>query len=223
MPLHQGGANLHFNSLKSKVVDQRIRQSLGGKEREIYFRLLKKMSPESVMLCIGVKFRESGAVRGLSVDNILIACHDARESTVNAQRKIGAGLDILTAVRDSGADPKMMYRTIFAHSPGIWKPIASEKAVLDWPGIKFIHSALGAGFVELDMISLKWLSGLPLKQMYASTEASVFITIQPDGEVRPETSITGAPSKNSAKRSVLMVAEVMMSFRSGRLGSSCFR
>ena len=34
--------------------------------------------------------------------------------------------------------------------------------------------------------------GLNLKQMYASTEASVFITIQPDGEVRPETSGTPA-------------------------------
>jgi len=34
--------------------------------------------------------------------------------------------------------------------------------------------------------------GLNLKQMYASTEASVFITIQPDGEVRPESSGTPA-------------------------------
>ncbi len=34
--------------------------------------------------------------------------------------------------------------------------------------------------------------GLNLKQMYASTEASVFITIQPDGDVRPETSGTPA-------------------------------
>jgi len=34
--------------------------------------------------------------------------------------------------------------------------------------------------------------GLNLKQLYASTEASVFITIQPDGEVRPETSGTPA-------------------------------
>ncbi|MDA1088960.1 MAG: AMP-binding protein [Proteobacteria bacterium] len=34
--------------------------------------------------------------------------------------------------------------------------------------------------------------GLNLKQMYASTEASVFITIHPDGDVRPETSGTPA-------------------------------
>ncbi|NQV99929.1 MAG: AMP-binding protein [Rhodospirillales bacterium] len=34
--------------------------------------------------------------------------------------------------------------------------------------------------------------GLNLKQLYASTEASVFITIQPDGEVNPESSGTPA-------------------------------
>ena len=159
---------MHFNSLESKVVDQKIRQSLGGKEREIYFRLLKKMPPESVMLSIGVKFRENDAIGGLSVENISSTCRDARESTVNAQRKIGAGLDILTTVKDSGANLKMMYRIIFTHAPGIWKPIDSEKAVLDWPGIKFIHSALGMGFVELDRISLKWLSELRLKQRHSS-------------------------------------------------------
>lgn len=161
---------MHLNSLKSKVVDQRIRQSLGGKEREIYFRLLKKMPSESIMLSIGIKFRENDAIKELSAENISSTCHDAKESTVNAQRKIGAGLDILTAVRDSGANPRMMYRMIFEHAPGIWKPINSGKAVLDWPGIKFIHSTLGAGFVDLDndRISLKWLSELRLKQRYAS-------------------------------------------------------
>ena len=44
---------------------------------------------------------------------------------------------------------------------------------------------------------------------------------------RPETSITGAGmpacSKCCAKRSASIVAEVMMSFRSGRRGSNCFR
>ena len=159
---------MHFNSLESKVVDQRIRRSLGGKEREIYFRLLKKMPPESVMLGIGVKFRESDAIKGLSVKNISSTCRDSRESIVNTQRKIGAGLDILTAVRDSGANPKMMYRMVFTHAPGIWKPIGNEKAVLDWPGIKFIHSTLGMGFVDLDRISLKWLSELPLRQRHSS-------------------------------------------------------
>jgi hypothetical protein len=40
---------------------------------------------------------------------------------------------------------------------------------------------------------------------------------------RPETSITGAPLKCCEKRSASMVAEVMISFRSGRFGSNCFR
>ena len=38
------------------------------------------------------------------------------------------------------------------------------------------------------------------------------------GYVRPSTCTTGAPPKNSEKRSVSMVAELMMTLRSGRSG-----
>jgi hypothetical protein len=43
------------------------------------------------------------------------------------------------------------------------------------------------------------------------------------GYSRPETSITGAPSKCLLKRSASSVAEVTITFRSRRLGSNCLR
>jgi hypothetical protein len=55
-----------------------------------------------------------------------------------------------------------------------------------------------------------------------ATSAAGDNAARPD-TVRPETSITGAPSKCCEKRSASIVAEVMISFRSRRFGSSCLR
>ena len=51
--------------------------------------------------------------------------------------------------------------------------------------------------------------------------ADLFRGVQ--GPVRPETSMTGASSKWAANLAVSMVAEVMMTLRSRRRGSSCLR
>lgn len=163
---------MHFNSLESKAVGQRIRQSLNGKEQELYSKLSMKISPEGIMLSVGVNFYDQlphyWRDQKISVSNISDVCRDIRENSVICRRNITAGLDFFTAIRDSGANPRMVYRMIFAHAPGIWNPINSEKAVLDWNGIKNIHSALGYKFVDLDRESLKWFNELPLKQRYSS-------------------------------------------------------
>ena len=163
---------MHFNSLESKAVDQRIRQSLNGKEQELYSKLLMKVSPEGIMLSVGVNFHDQLPQywhdQGINVSNISDVCRDIRENSVICRRNITAGLGVFTAVRNSDANPRMIYRMIFSHAPGIGNPIHSEKAVLDWNGIKNIHSALGYRFVELDKVSLKWFTGLPLKQEYSS-------------------------------------------------------
>ncbi|VVB73879.1 Uncharacterised protein [uncultured archaeon] len=214
-----------------------MRQSLGGKERDIYFRLIKRVPPESIMVSVGVKFGESFTLESKLTDefrskhqveferekdrqpdapdrtiwqtiwdgsnltdgfrsehkaeferekrrnmcardddawrtvwevsNVSGLCRDARESTVNAQRKVEAGLDVLAAMKDSGADPKTMYRMIFGHARDPWAP-ASDAVVLDWNGIGVIHSVLGPKFMDFDRESLRWLGMLPLKHVYAS-------------------------------------------------------
>ena len=86
------------------------------------------------------------------------------------------------------------------------KPVALFDRFLYWLGNILVYAplknVLGLSKVRVsytageaigpDIFSFYRSLGLNLKQMYASTEASVFITIQPDGEVRPETSGTPA-------------------------------
>jgi long-chain acyl-CoA synthetase len=86
------------------------------------------------------------------------------------------------------------------------KPVAMGDRFLYWLGNFFVYAplknVLGLSKVRVsytageaigpDIFTFYRSLGLNLKQMYASTEASVFITIHPDGDVRPETSGTPA-------------------------------
>ncbi len=67
---------------------------------------------------------------------------------------------------------------------------APLKNVLGLSNVRIAYTAGEA--IGPDIFTFYRSLGLNLKQMYASTEASVFITIQPDGEVRPESSGTPA-------------------------------
>ena len=87
------------------------------------------------------------------------------------------------------------------------KPVSFGDKFLYWIGGKLVYeplkNVLGMSSVRLaytggvaigpDIFVFYRSLGLNLKQIYASTEASVFITIQRNGEVRPETS--GKPAK----------------------------
>ena len=86
------------------------------------------------------------------------------------------------------------------------KPVAFADRFLYWLGNILVYAplknVLGFSRIRLaytageaigpDIFTFYRSLGLNVKQLYASTEASVFITIQPDGEVRPETSGTPA-------------------------------
>jgi long-chain acyl-CoA synthetase len=67
---------------------------------------------------------------------------------------------------------------------------APLKNVLGLSNVRVAYTAGEA--IGPDIFTFYRSLGLNLKQIYASTEASVFITIQPDGEVRPESSGTPA-------------------------------
>ena len=86
------------------------------------------------------------------------------------------------------------------------KPVAYTDRFLYWLGNILVYAplknVLGFSRIRLaytageaigpDIFAFYRSLGLNVKQLYASTEASVFITIQPDGDVRPETSGTPA-------------------------------
>jgi long-chain acyl-CoA synthetase len=81
------------------------------------------------------------------------------------------------------------------------KPVGAKDRMLYWLGDKLIYAPLRnrMGFTKLrlgytageaigpELFRFYRSLGLNLKQLYGQTEASVFITLQPDGEVFPET------------------------------------
>ncbi len=81
------------------------------------------------------------------------------------------------------------------------KPVSLKDRVLYWLGDKLVYAPLRnrMGFTRLrvaytageaigpELFSFFRALGINLKQLYGQTEASVFITLQPDGEVFPET------------------------------------
>jgi long-chain acyl-CoA synthetase len=86
------------------------------------------------------------------------------------------------------------------------KPVATADRVRYWLGNILVYAplknVLGLSNVRVaftageaigpDIFTFYRSLGLNLKQLYASTEASVFITVQPDGDVRPDSAGTPA-------------------------------
>lgn len=159
---------MQLNAIDPKVVDQRIRQSLNGRERELYFRLLKRMPPESIVKSIGVGFKKTGAIKDLVKSDVSAVCRQLKENAVLRQRTIGAGIDILTAIKESSTDPKMIYSILFENTQGGIP--GRERAVPDWHSIVTLHSTLPIeSFIQLDRENLKWLAALSTRQKrYAS-------------------------------------------------------
>ena len=81
------------------------------------------------------------------------------------------------------------------------KPVGFKERLLYWLGDKFVYAPLRnrMGFSQIrvaytageaigpDLFSFYRALGINLKQLYGQTEASVYITLQPDGEVYPDT------------------------------------
>jgi len=89
------------------------------------------------------------------------------------------GLDILDGNPVSGGD-KFLY---WLGNLLVYAPL---KNVLGLSNVRLAYT--GGVAIGPDIFVFYRSMGLNLKQIYASTEASVFITIQRNGEVRPETS-----------------------------------
>jgi len=87
------------------------------------------------------------------------------------------------------------------------KPVAAKDRLLYWLGNILVYgplkNTLGFSRIRLaytageaigpDIFDFFRALGINLKQLYGMTEASVFITVQPDGQVDPETVGTPAP------------------------------
>lgn len=124
--------------------------------------------------------------------------------------------NILTSVRIRIADASVIKRKMFEYFMGVARrvgadildrrPVGLADRLLYWLGGILIYGplkdTLGLSRIRIgytageaigpDIFIFYRSLGINLKQLYGSTEASVFITVQPDGQVKPDT--VGVPT-----------------------------
>ncbi len=125
--------------------------------------------------------------------------------------------NILTTVMIRMEDASALKRKMFDYFMGVAQRVGAKildhqavgigDRLLYWLGGAFVYgplkNALGLSRVRIcytageaigpDIFVFYRSLGINMKQLYGSTEASVFITIQPDGEIKPDTVGTPAP------------------------------
>ena len=115
--------------------------------------------------------------------------------------------EMTVRMEDASPVKRRMYKFFMAVAQRIGgdildgKPVALKDRLLYWIGDKLVYAPLRnrMGFSNLrlgytageaigpELFRFYRSLGLNLKQLYGQTEASVFVTLQPDGEVFPET------------------------------------
>lgn len=121
--------------------------------------------------------------------------------------------NVMIRMEDAGRVKKWLFDVFMAHARKVGPKILDGKPVSGWDrfkyflGDKFIYgplkntlgfSRVRVGYTAGEAIGPEIFDfyrslGINLKQLYGQTEASVFITVQPDGEVRSDTVGVPAP------------------------------
>jgi len=121
--------------------------------------------------------------------------------------------NVMIRMEDASRFKKWLFDTFMAHARKVGPAILDGKTVTGWDRVKYalghvfiygpLKDTLGfsrvrVGYTAGEAIGLEIFDfyrslGINLKQLYGQTEASVFITLQPDGEVRSDTVGVPAP------------------------------
>ena len=120
--------------------------------------------------------------------------------------------NVMIRMEDAGRFKQWLFRVFMAHAKRVGPDILDGKRVSFWDNFKYklgdlfiygpLKNTLGftrvrVGYTAGEAIGPEIFDfyrsiGISLKQLYGQTEACVFVTQQPDGEVRPDT--VGVPS-----------------------------
>ena len=121
--------------------------------------------------------------------------------------------NVMIRMEDAGRFKKWLFDRFMAHARKVGPAILDGKQVSVWDRVKYalgnlfiygpLKDTLGFGRVRVGYTAGEAIGpeifefyrslGINLKQLYGQTEASVFITLQPDGEVRNDTVGVAAP------------------------------
>jgi long-chain acyl-CoA synthetase len=121
--------------------------------------------------------------------------------------------NVMIRMEDAGRFKKWLFDVFMEHARKVGPAILDGKSVGGWDRLKYalgnlfiygpLKDTLGFGRVRVGYTAGEAIGpeifefyrslGINLKQLYGQTEASVFITLQPDGEVRNDTVGIAAP------------------------------
>ena len=121
--------------------------------------------------------------------------------------------NVMIRMEDAGRLKKWLFDTFMEHARKVGPAILDGRPVGAWDRLKYalgnilvygpLKDTLGFGRVRVGYTAGEAIGpeifdfyrslGINLKQLYGQTEASVFITLQPDGEVRSDTVGVAAP------------------------------
>ena len=125
---------------------------------------------------------------------------------------------VVLRIEDAGAFKQSLYKYFMDHASKVGGPLLDGKSVGIWDRLKYrlgeffiyapLKNTLGLSRVRVGYTAGEAIGpeifdffrslGINLKQLYGQTEASVFITVQPDGEVRSDT--VGIPAPDTEVR-----------------------
>ncbi|MGK7752764.1 MULTISPECIES: AMP-binding protein [unclassified Roseovarius] len=121
--------------------------------------------------------------------------------------------NVMIRMEDASRMKQWLFHTFMAHARKVGPAILDGKSVSGWDRLKYklggllvygpLKDTLGLGRVRVGYTAGEAIGpeifdfyrslGINLKQLYGQTEASVFITLQPDGEVYSDTVGVAAP------------------------------
>ncbi len=121
--------------------------------------------------------------------------------------------NVMIRMEDASRMKQWLFHTFMAHARKVGPAILDGKSVSGWDRLKYklggllvygpLKDTLGFGRVRVGYTAGEAIGpeifdfyrslGINLKQLYGQTEASVFITLQPDGEVYSDTVGVAAP------------------------------
>ena len=120
---------------------------------------------------------------------------------------------VVLRIQDAGSFKRWLYKYFMDHASKVGAPLLDGKSISFLSRIKYslgeffiyapLKNALGLSRVRVGYTAGEAIGpeifeffrslGINLKQLYGQTEASVFVTVQPDGEVRSDTVGIPAP------------------------------
>ncbi|MEM3408091.1 MAG: hypothetical protein QXF07_00960 [Candidatus Micrarchaeia archaeon] len=148
------------NEKYNRQLDKNVFFKLSAKEKEIYLKLKKQVPVEEMILSIGDTFSKVN-YKELEKEKLMEILSKAKSNSVIWERKMNAAEDILTAIRRSGSNPKMIFNLFFGKkNKKIEKPY--------WELTRTMYSIMGTKFLTITNEEIGWLNAIGLKNKYAS-------------------------------------------------------